>query len=59
MQLAMLCNRPNAWRNSLVRDMLPDPLREWLDLYVNPLLSLFDDLEPCFSQLYTTGFNGL
>lgn len=31
MQLAMLCNRPNAWRNSLVRDMLPDPLREWLD----------------------------
>ena len=34
-------------------------LREWLDLYVNPLLSLFDDLEPCFSQLYTTGFNGL
>lgn len=32
MQLAMLCNRPNAWRNSLVRQMLPDPLREWLDL---------------------------
>lgn len=31
MQLAMLCNRPNAWRNSLVRDMPPDPLREWLD----------------------------
>lgn len=32
MQLAMLCNRPNAWRNSLVRQMLPDPLREWLYL---------------------------
>nr|DAM75922.1 MAG TPA: transposase [Caudoviricetes sp.] len=31
MQLAMLCNRPNAWPNSLVRGMLPDPLREWLD----------------------------
>lgn len=31
MQLAMLCNRPNAWRNSLVHDMPPDPLREWLD----------------------------
>lgn len=28
----MLCNRPNEWRNSLVRQMLPDPLREWLDL---------------------------
>ena len=31
MQLAMLCNRPNAWPNSLVREMLPDPLSEWLD----------------------------
>lgn len=31
MQLALLCNRPGAWPNSLVRDMLPDPLREWLD----------------------------
>lgn len=34
-------------------------LREWLDLYVNPLQSLLDDLEPCFSQLYTTDYNGL
>ena len=34
-------------------------LREWLDLYVNPLQSLFDDLEPCFSQLYTTDYPGL
>lgn len=31
MQLAMLCNRPSAWPNSLVREMLPDPLSEWLD----------------------------
>lgn len=31
MQLAMLCDRPNAWPNSLVREMLPDPLGEWLD----------------------------
>lgn len=34
-------------------------LREWLDLYVNPLMSLYDDLEPCFSQLYSTSYNGL
>lgn len=34
-------------------------LREWLDLYVNPLMSLYDDLEPCFSQLYSTAYNGL
>lgn len=34
-------------------------LREWLDLYINPLQSLFDDLEPCFSQLFTTDYNGL
>lgn len=34
-------------------------LREWLDLYVNPLTSLYDDLEPCFSQLYSTSYNGL
>ncbi len=31
MQLAMPCNRPSAWPNSLVREMLPDPLSEWLD----------------------------
>lgn len=31
MQLGLLCNKPNAWPNSLVRDMLPDPLRTWLD----------------------------
>jgi hypothetical protein len=30
-QLELLCNRPNAWANSQVRDVLPDPLREWLD----------------------------
>lgn len=30
-QLELLCNRPNAWPNSRVRDALPDPLREWLD----------------------------
>ena len=31
MRLAMPCDRPNAWPNGLVREMLPDPLREWLD----------------------------
>ena len=30
-RLAMPCDRPNAWPNGLVREMLPDPLREWLD----------------------------
>lgn len=31
-QLELLCNRPNAWPNSRVREALPDPLRGWLDL---------------------------
>lgn len=31
MRLAMPCDRPNAWPNGLVHEMLPDPLREWLD----------------------------
>ena len=31
-QLETLCHRPNAWRNSQVRDALPDPLAAWLDL---------------------------
>lgn len=30
-QLEALCNKPNAWPNSQVREALPDPLREWLD----------------------------
>lgn len=30
-QLELLCTRPAAWRNSRVRDALPDPLREWID----------------------------
>ena len=30
-QLELLCDRPNAWPNSRVREALPDPLREWLD----------------------------
>ncbi len=31
MQLALLCNKPASWPNSRVRDVLPDPLRQWLD----------------------------
>lgn len=30
-QLGLLCDRPAAWRNSRVRDAMPDPLREWID----------------------------
>lgn len=30
-QLQALCNKGNAWPNSRVRDVLPDPLREYLD----------------------------
>ena len=30
-QLGLLCDRPAAWRNSRVRDAMPDPLRE--DVY--------------------------
>lgn len=30
--MELLCNRPNAWPNSRVREALPDPLRGWLDL---------------------------
>ena len=30
-RLEALCNKPNAWPNSQVREALPDPLREWLD----------------------------
>ena len=26
-----MCDRPAAWRNSRVRDAMPDPLREWID----------------------------
>lgn len=29
-QLEALCDKPNAWPNSQVREALPDPLREWL-----------------------------
>ena len=31
-QLGLLCDRPAAWRNSRVRDAMPDPLREWIDV---------------------------
>ncbi len=31
-QLELLCAKPNAWANSRVREALPDPLREWLDV---------------------------
>ena len=30
-QLGLLRDRPAAWRNSRVRDAMPDPLREWID----------------------------
>ena len=30
-KLGLLCDRPAAWRNSRVRDAMPDPLREWID----------------------------
>ncbi|EIJ22919.1 hypothetical protein HMPREF1314_2325 [Bifidobacterium longum subsp. longum 35B] len=33
-QLGLLCDRPAAWRNSRVRDAMPDPLREWIDAQV-------------------------
>ena len=36
-----------------------DVLRQWLDLYVNPLNEVFEVLEPCFMQLWNDHYNGL
>jgi hypothetical protein len=36
-----------------------DALQRWIDVYMNPLLGILNNIEPCFSQLYTDHFNGL
>lgn len=39
MQIGLPCGRPGAWPNSRVREALPDPLREWLDMQERAVLA--------------------
>ena len=66
-QLGLLRDRPAAWRNSRVRDAMPDPLREWIDaqdeatrrdsLRALCFASMFvRQVRQCFSAVWADGF---
>ena len=62
-QLGLLCDRPAAWRNSRVRDAMPDPLREWIDAQDEAtrvlLQCLFDRFGSVFPQCGLMVFPGV